>query len=277
MEPLGLTNKELLQGPDTHNNLLGILMRFRRNSVGVVRDLEQMFHSFHAHPAHRDLLRFLWFAENDKEKERVDYHMVVHLFGNTSSPAVTTFGLRKTAQEGEKDFGRAAMNFVMNDFYVDDGLTSCPTAAETLALVKNTQKMLGTANLRLHKIASNSVEVMKALPNDDRVENLRDLDLQQGPLPSQRSLGIMWDVEKDAFTFQISLPEKPYSRRGVLAVVNTIYDPLGFAIPITLQGRLLLRDLVPVDIKGRTSEPPSDGRTRCHKLWRTSGAAGESH
>ena len=76
-------NKELLSGPDVHNSLLGILIRFRRNPVGVMCDIKQMFHNFHVHPPHRDLLRFLWFDKNDKENEIVDHHMVVHLFGNT--------------------------------------------------------------------------------------------------------------------------------------------------------------------------------------------------
>ena len=36
---------------------------------------------------------------------------------------------------------------------------------------------------------------------------------------------------------------KPFTRRGVLSTVNSLYDPLGFLAPITIQGRLLLRDL----------------------------------
>ena len=249
-------NKELLSGPDTHNSLLGILIRFRKNPVGVVCDIEQMFHSFHVHPPHRDLLRFVWFAENDKGKEIIDYHMVVHLFGNTSSPAVATYGLRKTAEEGKGEFGQAARDFVVEDFYVDDGLTSRNTSEEAVSLIKSTQAMLADANLRLHKIASNSVEVMKALPDQDRADHLKDLHPYQGPLPSQRSLGVMWNLEKDAFTFQISLPEKPYTRRGVLAVVNSLYDPLGLAIPVTLRGRLLLRELVKLGNKKRGNETP---------------------
>jgi hypothetical protein len=180
-----------------------------------------------------------------KEKDVIVYRMVVHLFGNTSSPAVATFGLRKTAEEGEKEFGRDAKHFVVKDFYVDDGLTSRDTAEGTVSLIKNT-----------HKIASNSIKVMKSFPDLDRVESLKDLHIEQGPLPSQRSLGVMWDLEKDAFAFQITLPEKPYTRRGVLSVVNSIYDPLGFAIPVTLQGRLLLRDLVKMGNERRRDKAP---------------------
>ena len=235
-------NKELLSGRDLHNSLLGILIRFRRNPVGVMCDIEQMFHSFHVHPPHRDLLRFLWFDKKDKENGIVDHHMIVHLFGNISSP-VATYGLRKTAIEGEKKFGKAAKDFVVEDFYVDDGLTSCTTPHEATSLVNNTQEMLMTANLRLYKIASNSVEVMESFPIHDRVDNLKNLDISQDPLLSQRSLGVMWDLQRDTFTFQITLPECPYTRRGVLEIINSIYDPLGFATPVTLQGRLLLREL----------------------------------
>lgn len=249
-------NTELLPGPDTLNSLLGILIRFRRDNVAVVCDIEQMFHSFHVDPSHRDMLRFLWFEDNDGSKEIIEYQMVVHLFGNSSSPAVATFGLRKTAEEGEQEFGRAAKEFVLNDFYVDDGLTSCPTAKEAVNLVKNTQTMLATANLRLHKIASNSVEVMKALPQQDRVDSFRDLDLHKDPLPSQRSLGVIWNLEKDSFAYQISLPEKPYTHRGVLSIINSIYDPLGHAIPVTLQGRLLLRELVTRGNERNGKDPP---------------------
>ena len=84
-----------------------------------------------------------------------------------------------------------------------------------------------TVNLRLHKIASNSVEVMESFPIYDRVDNLKNLDISQDPLPSQHSQGVMWHLQRHTFTFQITLPEKPSTRRGVLAIINSIYDPLG--------------------------------------------------
>ena len=236
-------NKELPSGPDTLNSLLGILLRFRRNNVAVACDIEQMFHNFYVNPEHQNLLRFLWLESNDKTKNIIEYQMTVHLFGNTSSPAVATFGLRKTADDGEEEFGHAANDFVCNDFYVDDGLTSCSNPDEAIDLVMNTQAMLATANLKLHKIASNAVEVMQALPPEDRIDSMQNLDLQRDPLPSQRSLGVMWNLQNDALTFSISLPEKPFTRRGVLLVINSRYDPLGFATPVTLPGRLLLRQL----------------------------------
>ena len=181
--------------------------------------------------------------------------MNVHLFGNSPSPAVATFGLRKTAADGEEEFGEKAMKFIHRNFYVDDGLASTPTARQAIELVTATQAMLRTANLRLHKIVSNSVKVMEAFPADDRGKGVRDLDLRRDSRPAQHSLGVFWNLESDCFTFQVTLPDKPFTRRGVLSTVNSIYDPLGLAVPVLLEGRLLLQKLVMMG-KSRNSAKP---------------------
>ena len=237
-------NKVLLPGPDLMNNLIGVLMRFRKENVAVMCDVEQMFHSFHVDPAHRDFLRFLWFEDNDPSKPVTEYRMNVHLFGNGPSPAVATYGLRRTAVDGEEKYGEEAKNFICRNFYVDDGLASLTTAQGAIDLVKGAQATLATAKLRLHKVVSNSVEVMEAFPAEDRAKDVRDLDLRSDSLPAQRSLGVFWDLETDAFTFKVCSPEKPFTRRGVLSIVNSVYDPLGFAVPAMLEGRKILQQLV---------------------------------
>lgn len=52
---------------------------------------------------------------------------------------------------------------------------------------------------------------------------------------------MFWDLESDAFTFQVSLEEKPFSRRGFLSVTNSLYDPLSLAAPVIIKGKQLLR------------------------------------
>lgn len=203
-------------------------------------DVEQMFHSFHVESRHQNFLRFLWFKNNDPSERIIEHQMTVHLFGNGPSPAVATFGLRKTALDGEEIHGADTSNFIHRNFYVDDCLVSRPTPLETIDLIKRAQAVLASANIRLHKVVSNSVEVMEALPAGDRAKDIRDLDLRKETLPTQRSLGVQWDLEEDRFTFKVSIPEKPFTRRGVLAVINSIYDPLGLAVPVTLRGKLLL-------------------------------------
>ncbi|KAK3731876.1 hypothetical protein QZH41_000340 [Actinostola sp. cb2023] len=262
--------------PDLMNSLLGVLIRFRKERVAVMSDVEQMFHSFHVDPNHRDFLRFLWFEDNDYRKQVIEYRMNVHLFGNGPSPAVATYGLRKTVDHGEERCSEETKNFVRRNFYVDDGLISLPTAEEAIDLITDAQAVLATCNLRLHKVVSNSIEVMEAFPTADRAKDIRDLDLRHDSLPAQRSLGVYWDLEKDTFTFQVSLPEKPFTRRGVLSTVNSVYDPLGLAAPVMLEGRKLLQQLVAMG-KGTSDNAPlgwddplPDKLTHRWQCWRGS-------
>jgi hypothetical protein len=96
--------------------------------------------------------------------------MTVHTFGNTCSPAVANFCLRRTAEDGKETFGSAAKEFVHNNFYIDDGLTSTPLDIDATSLVKNTQALLAT-DIRLHKVVSNSIVVMESFPAEDRIIN----------------------------------------------------------------------------------------------------------
>ena len=251
-------NKELLPRPDMMNSLLVLirfLIRFWRENAAVMCDIEQMFHSFQVNPLHRDFLRFFWFEGNTAGKPIMEYRMNIHLFGNGPGLAVATFGLRKTASDGEEEFGKAATNFVHRNFYVDNGLTSLVTAAQPIDLVTMTQAMLTTPKLRLRKVVFNSVEVMEAFSNEDRGKDLRNLDLRHDSLPPQRSLGVYWNLEQDIFSFKVDLPEKPFTRRGVLSIVNSIYDPLGLAVPVPLEGRLLLQQLVIMGKKKNDNKP----------------------
>ena len=203
-------NRELLTGPDFMNSLVGVLFRFRREDIAAMCDVEQMFHSFHVDPKHRNFLRFLWFKDNDPTQDIIEYRMTVHLFGNGPSPAVATYGLRRTVENGE-ELEPGVKEFVKRNFYVDDGLVSKPTAEKTVKLVRDTQAALATANLRLHKVVSNSVTVMEAFPTEDLAKDIRSLDLRHDELPAQRSLGVFWDLERDVFTYKVSVPDRPFT------------------------------------------------------------------
>lgn len=238
-------NSVLFSGPDLTNSLLGVLMRFRLERVAVTADIEQMFHCFEVSLKHRNYLRFLWYTDNDPGKELSEFRMCVHVFGNSPSPAVATYGMRRAALDAETSLGSDISSFVERNFYVDDGLTSLPTSTEAIDLLQRTQKALWTyGNLRLHKIASNDETVMRSFSSEDLAKDLVNLDLGSETLPLQRSLGLYWNLENDCFTYRISLNEKPYTRRGVLSCVNSLYDPLGFIAPVTIQGKLLLRAMM---------------------------------
>ncbi|XP_035986523.1 uncharacterized protein LOC118560020 isoform X2 [Fundulus heteroclitus] len=236
-------NDVLLTGPDLNNSLVGVLMRFRKEQVAITADIEHMFHCFVVKESHRDLLRFLWYKDNNMSCEIIEYRMRVHIFWNSPSPSVAIYGLKKAATTGEAEFGTNVRRFIERDFYVDDALKSFPTEQEAVHVLKQAQQALAYSNLKLHKVTSNRQAVLKAFPPEDRAKDVENLDLCAQDLPVQRSLGLLWNVGLDTFTFKVDEDQKPFTRRGVLSTVNSLYDPLGFLAPITIQGRQILREL----------------------------------
>lgn len=260
-------NKHLLQGPDLMNALVGVLLRFRKESIAFTCDVEQMFHSFFVNPDDRDFLRFLWFEGNDLDGQIVEYRMNVHLFGAMSSPGVANYCLQETARVGRQEFGDEAADFLLHDFYVDDGLKSVPTVQDACKLIQQSKAMCAAKKLRLHKFASNSKAVLEAIPADDRAKDLKDLDLRHDTLPIQRSLGTFWCIENDTLGFKIELKDKPLTRRGILSTTSSVYDPLGIVAPVILVSKQILQTLCRRGIDW--DEPVPDDIAMQWEKWRS--------
>lgn len=202
-----------------------------------------MFHCFVVKANHRDFLRFLWYKDDDMSSEVIEYRMRVHIFGNSPSPSVAMYGLKRAAASGELLFGSEVRQFIDRNFYVDDALKSFATEGEAVHLLKQAQHTLASSNLRLHKVTSNCPAVLEAFSPEDRAKDIENLDLCAQDLPVQRSLGLLWNIGTDSFTFKVDDDEKPFTRRGVLSTVNSLYDLLGFLAPITTQVRFILREI----------------------------------
>ena len=192
-------NDLLMKGPTAYNSLLGVLMRFRKEKVGVTCDVEQFFHSFLVTPAHRSYLRFLWYQENDEDKPIVEHRMRVHLFENTSSPGVCMYGIKR-AILSEVDSTSTEAKFIERSMFVDDGIHSSPNAEQASTLIRNVKATLAKNKIRLHKIASNSPEVMRVFPCEDLIEEVQNFETAD-KLPTQSSLGLKWDIKENKFLF----------------------------------------------------------------------------
>ena len=235
-------NSELLQGPDLTNSLIGVLLKFRKEPVAVMADIRSMFHQVRVSAKDIDFLRFLWWPNGDVTKSPVEYRMLVHLFGATSSPSCSSFALKRTAEDNKAHFHPEIVATINSNFYVDDCLKSMPSEQDALQLVKNLTNACHLGGFHLTKWVSNSRTVLSAIPEEDRAKEVKMLDLDK-ELPMERALGLQWNVENDTFVFKITLKEKPLTRRGMLSVLCSVYDPLGFLVPLTLPVKNMLQEL----------------------------------
>ena len=227
-------NDCLWKGPDLANTLIGVLLRFRINKVGVSADIEKMFHMIRLPQKDMDYLRFLWFENNDLSKEPAIYRMKVHIFGATSSPAIANFALKKSLQENPD-------SSTSSSFYVDDMLNSFEDDETAIAAVADVRDTLNKNGFNLTSFNSNSRKVLNALPKEKLSEDLKNVDIAYDDLPQERTLGLVWKTENDTISYNVALPNHPNTKRGVLSTLSSIYDPLFLASPALIKAKRIFQ------------------------------------
>ena len=172
-----------------------------------------------------------------------EYQMTVHLFGAASSPSCCNVALKQTARDTELTSGPLVAETIRRNFYVDDCIRSVEDEQTAIELTQGLSEACAHGGFNLTKFISNSRAVLESVPPAKRSKEARDLDLGTDRLPVERALGVQWCMESDVFEFRIVLNDKPPSRRGILSVISSVYDPLGFAAPFTLPAKKILQDL----------------------------------
>lgn len=82
------------------------------------------------------------------------------------------------------------------------------------------------------KFASNSCKLVATLLEKERANPGLNLDLDQ--LPTGRTLGLHWDADSDTFLFKVVPTNKLPTKRGILSMVSSLFNPLGFMGPLIL-------------------------------------------
>ena len=226
-------NDNLYQGPDLTSSLFGVLLRFRQNPVAVIADIQKMFYQVRVPKSHANLLRFFWI---NGSSDVVECRLLVHVFGAISSPSVAQFALKETVRNmNENESTSKAIN---NNFYVDDLLKSyidSKTAVQEIPKIINT---LDQGGFTLTCFNSNSADVLRVVDEERRSPTVS--------LPSadhERALGVIWNIKKDTLGYKISLENNPnITKRSLLKVLASIYDPQGFISPVLLHGKRLFQE-----------------------------------
>lgn len=221
------------------NSLIGVLSRFRQEPVAFIADIEAMFYQVKVPDKDTDLMRFLWWPNGNLDGELEEYKMMVHIFGATSSPSCDNYALKQCAKDHAVGFTPEVEHTVLRNFYVDDCLKSVATKDQALALVQDLTGLCVKGGFRLNKWVSNSHVVIASIPEEGRDKEIKDQDV----LPVGRALGVQWCIESESLQFKIVLQDRPLTRRGILSMVSSVYDPLGFLSPVILLAKQILQGL----------------------------------
>ena len=237
-------NNQILQGPDNTNSLLGVLFRFRFLEVALVGDIRNMFHQVKVLPADQSVLRFYWWKNGDLDSPILTYQLTVHCFGLTSSPSVSGFALRRTAEENRSNASAQTISAVHRNFYVDDLLVSVPTTSDCVKLAREMFLLLRCGGFEIAKFSSNDSGVLQDLPKECLTAALQEVDIESDALPSHKVLGLAWDPKGDSFCVKVRLPNSiKWIRRSLLSTLMSVYHPLGMAAPFLLPAKVMMQQL----------------------------------
>ena len=154
-------NKELLPGPDLTNQIIGELLRFREEHVGVMGYTEATFHQVKVPDTQRSFLKFLWWEDSDTSKEIIDCEMASNVFGGSSSPSCLNFVLRETAMDNEKLYRKDVATILERNFYLDDLLKSFTTAEEAITVIHKVKDLCSNGGFNLTKFIRINTTMLK--------------------------------------------------------------------------------------------------------------------
>ncbi|XP_045036872.1 uncharacterized protein LOC123477557 [Daphnia magna] len=157
-------NSALLKGPDLLTNLIGVLIRFRQHPIALSADIVKMFHQVRVRPKDGPTLRFFYRDPGIQEPLSV-YQMNMQPFGAVCSPAICAHVLRQAAVDGGIDAADVT-NLIIDHFYVDNWLTSFPTAKEAIQHAKRVADVLLRGGFELAQWGSSFPKVLLSLPGN---------------------------------------------------------------------------------------------------------------
>ncbi|XP_055585016.1 uncharacterized protein LOC129737877 [Uranotaenia lowii] len=237
-------NSMLLKGPDLLVSLPKVLFGFRERRIAVCADIREMFHRVLIRDEDINAQRILW-REDPSLPPRI-FLMKVATFGSTSSPCSVQHVKNLNAREFADRFPEA-VECILNYHYMDDFLKSFDDEMEAAKRSLEVKYIHSQAGFEIHSWSSNSKKVLDAVGETDptSIKKIALCDQTVTASATERILGMLWLREEDAFTYSSNLghvPEWP-TKREVLRVVMSLYDPLGLLSHFIVHGKILIQDI----------------------------------
>ncbi len=221
-------NDEILAGPKLHNDLLAVLLRFRRRAVVLGGDIKQMYMMYHLTPRDQ-AYHGIWWKGKPWRFTRLP-------FGNCAAPFIALYVLNKHIKNNMEEPLRSRL---LEGLYVDDVLLSFDTEDEAINARRAITKTLAACGMRICKWFSNSARVRESIPEADRAH-----EVTIGEDTESATLGLKYFPEADTMGVRKPVIEtESITRRTVTSDLCKLYDVMGWVDPVTLSGRRATQEL----------------------------------
>ena len=100
--------------------------------------------------------------------------------------------------------------------------------------------LLSLGGFKLTKWIPNDKHLLSAVPAELQAQSVQTIG-GEGTLPTERVLGVICDVQKDAFLFKIKPKELADTQQKVISPTASIFDPIGFLAPFIVRAKIFLQ------------------------------------
>ena len=217
-----------------------MLVRGHFNPVALTGDIKKAFLQVRIKSEDRDALRFHWLKDVEtKEVETLRFTRA--LFGLAPSPFLLA-GVIEQHLEAWSHKRPEIVSEIKKNLYVDDLISGGTTTSRAKEMKTAAKEVFADGTFELHKWHSNVPELESPETNDSGGEQTfakQQLGVAGG---GGVLLGLKWDKLRDTISVAVPTEKADNTKRGILAKIARIYDPLGVASPLTLCGKLFYRD-----------------------------------
>ena len=234
-------NDFLMTGPDLLTSLFNVLLEFRVGQIAISGDIAEMFHRIDVRDDDMHAQRFLWLGEHNQP---VMYVMKALSFGTSCAPCIAHFVRNKNAEQFREVYPRAVKS-VQAYHYMDDFIDSVDTEEEAIALATEVKAIHAAGGFHMRNWASNSSTVREKLSEDDSAKGT------SFGAPD-KILGMYWHSNNDVFQYNcrftrlrrnVFQDKVVPTKREILQVLMSIFDPLGLVTHRTIGLKILLQDI----------------------------------
>jgi hypothetical protein len=244
-------NSEIEKTPNRLNDLFAILLGFREYEYALQADISEMFLRIKMCKEDFKYHRFFW-------RDEV-WQWTSEMFGGRACPDISQKVICTHAEKFEIIYPLASY-VIINKTYMDDSITSKQTEEELVELAHQLIPLMDSMNMKIMKFYSNSKKLVKSL--DPTLLSKKVTFGDKDPiLEESKVLGMHWDADKDiiryvskfkdveAFFKHLNITKNPvWTKRLILKLSATVYDPLGLISPYTVKARSILQELWKCDL-----------------------------
>ena len=196
----------------------------------------------------------------DSNSNVVVYRFCRVVFGLNASP----FLLNGTIRHHLATFAEADPKFVkkmVDSFYVDDLVSGDSTTDKAHDLYSKARARMANGGFRLRKWKTNDPKLKRRIGSTETVARKEEIvgrledeetyaksKLEcQGGSKGEKVLGVKWNCEADTFHLDLAHIAKRAeglepTKRNVLSLLASLFDPLGLISPVTVSMKILFQE-----------------------------------